>query len=176
MLNTQIGAPIPDSPAAPIIVRRHYVWHAINLQKLQETALAYGMPIVHCKAEVVASHGLSLHQLYSIIQGPKKATRDRVLSLISGAPLMITKTSTIFLCHWSTEPSSSFMGSVTAQINIKLLQLSIFLITCSSDYCQGLMIKAYISLGSLQMWSLFGQSLLNTMQDMVNGRGYSSFL
>ena len=91
MLNTRIGAPIPDSPAAPIIVRRHYVWHAINLQKLQETALAYGMPIVHCKAEVVASHGLSLHQLYSIIQGPKKATGDGVLSLIPGAPLMITK-------------------------------------------------------------------------------------
>ena len=64
MLNTRIGAPIPDSPAAPIIIRRHYVWHAINLQKLQETALAHGMPIVHCKAEVIASHGLSLHQLY----------------------------------------------------------------------------------------------------------------
>ena len=52
MLNTRIGAPIPDSPAAPIIVRRHYVRHAINLQKLQETALAHGMPIVHCKAEM----------------------------------------------------------------------------------------------------------------------------
>jgi len=32
MLNTRIGAPIPDSPAAPIIVRRHYVqdWQSVG--------------------------------------------------------------------------------------------------------------------------------------------------
>ena len=59
ILNMGIGAPIPDSPAAPIIVHRYYVWHTINFQKLQETALAHGMPFIYCKAEVVASNGLS---------------------------------------------------------------------------------------------------------------------
>jgi hypothetical protein len=91
MLNSRIGAPIPHSSAAPIIVRRHYVRHAINLQTLQETAKTHAMPILHCKAEVVANYGLSLHQIYSIIQGPKKAMGDGVLSLIPGSPLMITK-------------------------------------------------------------------------------------
>jgi len=32
-----------------------------------------------------------MHQLYSIIQGPKKAFGDGILSVIPGAPLMITK-------------------------------------------------------------------------------------
>ena len=87
----RIGIPIPDSPAAPIIVRRHYVRHAINAQKLKETAAAHNLPVLHCKAEVVSNHGFSFHQLYSIIQGPKKAFGDGVLSVIPGAPLMITK-------------------------------------------------------------------------------------
>ena len=72
MLNTRIGAPIPDSPLAPIIVRRHYVCHALNLQKLKDTAATNHTSIIHCKAKVVSNHALSMHQLYSIIQGPKK--------------------------------------------------------------------------------------------------------
>jgi hypothetical protein len=91
MLNSRIGAPIPDSPEVPIIVRRHYVRHAINFQKLKEMAAVHGMPVIHCKAEVINNHGLSLHQLYSIIQGPKKALGDSVLTVVPGAPLMITK-------------------------------------------------------------------------------------
>jgi hypothetical protein len=91
MLNSRIGAPIPNMPSAPIIVRRHYVRHALNLQKLKETAAATNTPIIHCKAEVVSNHELSMHQLYSIIQGPKKSFGDGILSVIPGAPLMITK-------------------------------------------------------------------------------------
>ena len=53
MLNSRIGAPIPDSPSAPIIVRQHYVRHALNLQKLKRTAANNGTSIIHCKAEVV---------------------------------------------------------------------------------------------------------------------------
>src|SRR5436190_7597318 len=91
MLNSRIGAPIPDSPSAPIIVRQHYVRHALNLQKLKRTAANNGTSITYCKAEVISNHGLSMHQLYSIIQGPKKAFGDGILSVIPGAPLMITK-------------------------------------------------------------------------------------
>jgi hypothetical protein len=91
MLNSRIGAPIPDSPSAPIIVRRHYVRRALNLQRLKESAATNSTPIIHCKAEVVTNHGLSTHQIYSIIQGPKKTIGDGVLSVIPGAPLMITK-------------------------------------------------------------------------------------
>ena len=91
MLNSRIGIPIPDSSAIPIIVRRHYVRHALNLQRLKETASAHSLPVLHCKAEVISNHGFSLHQLYSIIQGPKKAIGDGILSVIPGAPLMITK-------------------------------------------------------------------------------------
>lgn len=91
MLNSRIGAPIPDSSQAPIIVRRHHVRHAINLQKLQKTVSSHELRIVHCKADIVANHGLSLHQIYSVIQGPKNALADAVLSVIPEAPLMITK-------------------------------------------------------------------------------------
>jgi len=91
MLNSRIGVPIPDSSAAPIIVRRHYVRHAINLQKLKETAASNNSPVLHCKAEVIADHGVSFRQVYSIIQGPKKALGEGVLSVMPGAPLMVTK-------------------------------------------------------------------------------------
>ena len=91
MLNSRIAIPIPDSSVAPIIVRRHYVRHAINLQMLKETASAHSLPVLHCKAEVISNYGFSLHQLYSIIQGPKKAIGDEILSVIPGAPLMISK-------------------------------------------------------------------------------------
>src|SRR5579859_1714795 len=36
LLNSRIGAPIPDSADAPIVVRRHRVRHAINNCKLKE--------------------------------------------------------------------------------------------------------------------------------------------
>ena len=91
MFNSRIVAPIPDSASVPIIVRRHSVRHAINLQRLKESAIKFSMPIIHCKADVIVNHGMSLYQLYSIIQGPKKAFGDGVLSVISGAPLVITK-------------------------------------------------------------------------------------
>jgi ABC-type dipeptide/oligopeptide/nickel transport system ATPase component len=91
MLNSRIGVSIPDSSLAPIIVRRHHVRHALNLQKLQETAASHNISIVHCKADVIANHGLSLHQIYSVIQGPKKTLADAVLSVVPNAPLMITK-------------------------------------------------------------------------------------
>ena len=91
MLNSRIGAPIPDSSQAPIIVRRHHVRHAINLQKLQKTASSHELKIVHCKADIIANHGLSLRQIYSAIQGPKNALADAVLSVIPEAPLMVTK-------------------------------------------------------------------------------------
>src|SRR5947207_5294041 len=91
MLNSRIGAPIADSRAVPITVRRHYVRHALNRQKLKEAATATNTAITHCKATVVSNYGLSMHRLYSIIQGPKKTFGDGILSVIPGAPLMITK-------------------------------------------------------------------------------------
>jgi ATP-dependent DNA helicase PIF1 len=91
MLNSRIGAPIPDSSIAPIIVRRHYVRHALNLQKLEAMAASHRLPLIHCKADIIVNHGFSLRQLHSIIQGPKKALGDGVLSVTIGAPLMVTK-------------------------------------------------------------------------------------
>jgi hypothetical protein len=91
MLNSRIRAPIPDSPSAPIIVRQHFVHYALNLQKLKETVATTNTSITHCKAQVISNHGLSLHQLYFIIQGPKNAFGDGILSVIPGVPLMITK-------------------------------------------------------------------------------------
>src|SRR5437667_7523958 len=55
MLNSRIGAPIPDSPSASIIVHRHYVRHALNLQKLKYTAANNGTSIIYCKAEVASN-------------------------------------------------------------------------------------------------------------------------
>ena len=91
MLNTRIGAPIPDSFSAPIIVRRHSVRHALNVQKLNEVACKQNIPITHCKARITGRKELSIEKAYSIIQGPKNALGDGILSVIPGAPLIITK-------------------------------------------------------------------------------------
>ena len=91
MLNSRSGAPIPDSLSAPIVVRHHSVCHAINVQKLNDIAYTKNLAIIHCKARVIARHGISIENTYSIIQGPKKTLGDAILSLVPGAPLMITK-------------------------------------------------------------------------------------
>jgi len=123
MLNSRIGAPIPDHS---IIVRRHHVRHAINLQKLKDTAVSYGMSIVHCKTEVIANHDLSLHQIYSLIQGPKKALEDEVLSVILGASLMITKNLNylpVSLINEAIVEFYEFCESTMAGINSSIIEL-----------------------------------------------------
>ena len=92
MLNSRIGVPIPNAYSSPIIVRRHSVRHAINLQRLKEMTSNNGLQIVHCKAEISdLKGGFSIKQALQIIYGPKKALGDGVLSLIPGAPVMVTK-------------------------------------------------------------------------------------
>src|SRR5436305_1671682 len=131
MLNSRIGAPIPDHSLAPIIVRRHHVRHAINLQKLKDTAVSYGMSIVHCKTEVIANHDLSLHQIYSLIQGPKKALEDEVLSVILEASLMITKNLNYLpvpLINGAIVEFYEFCESTMTGINSSIIELSQYML------------------------------------------------
>src|SRR5436305_9667397 len=131
MLNNRIDASIPDHSLAPIIVRRHHVRHAINLQKLKDTAVSYGMLIVHCKTEVIANHDLSLHQIYSLIQGPKKALEDEVLSVILEASLMITKNLNYLpvpLINGAIVEFYEFCESTMAGINSSIIELSQYML------------------------------------------------
>ena len=61
MLNSQISAVIPDSVSPPIIVRQHYIYRALNMQKLKETAAINSTLIMHCKAKVISNHSVSMH-------------------------------------------------------------------------------------------------------------------
>jgi len=90
MLISRIGAPIPDDPMIPIIVRRHHVRHAINMQRLKHFSEKAKVPIIHCKAEIIAKMGMSMRQVYRVKQDTK-TLGDAILSLIPGAPLIISQ-------------------------------------------------------------------------------------
>src|SRR5204863_1446807 len=78
--------------------------------------------------------------------------------------------------HCPMELLFNSMGLVERQIERWTLQSLIYHSTCWSNYSQNLMIKLFRSQAFRPMWCLFGQSLLNTMQDMEDGQGYDSSL
>jgi hypothetical protein len=89
LLNSRIGARVPDSSHVPIIVRRQRVRQAINQQKLVHTSKVSNLPIVHCVADIIKTN-MSKHQIYKVKQDTR-TLGDAILSVIPGAPLMITK-------------------------------------------------------------------------------------
>jgi PIF1 helicase. len=97
LLNNRVGAPIPDTALVPTIVRRQRVRHSINLQRLRHaSSKAADLPIVHCKADIIRSRRMPLHLIYRVKQD-SKTLGDAILSVIPGAPLMVTKNTNRFL-------------------------------------------------------------------------------
>jgi hypothetical protein len=141
-----------------VLVPQNTIRHALNLQKLKETTATTDTLITHCKAEVISNHGLSVHQLYSIIQGSKKAFGDGILSVIPRALLMITKNLNQLLIPLVNEAIVEFYrfsGSTNVDGTSKSLT---FLSICSLNY-NLTMKKSFTFLGFLLMWSPSGQNL-----------------
>ena len=91
LLRSRIGAPIPGASDAPIVVRRHQIRHALNLEKLHAAASLTNTLITYCMARIIKKRGMSTELVYKLRMGNKNVQGDAVLALIPGAPLQLTK-------------------------------------------------------------------------------------
>ena len=57
LLNTRVGASIPSHLDLPVIVRRHKLRHAINIEKIHQLSQETGLPIIYCIANVLKREG-----------------------------------------------------------------------------------------------------------------------
>jgi len=91
MLNSRVGAPLDCPASTPIIVRRHKLHNALNKEKLQEASQAFNVPITHCIAHITKHNQMSLSEAYGVKGGHAKVKGDGILSVIHGAPLLVTQ-------------------------------------------------------------------------------------
>jgi hypothetical protein len=91
MLNSRIGAPLECPTSIPIVVRRHRLRDALNKERLQVASHASDVPITHCLADIKTRTKMSRSEVYNIKGGRSKVKGDGILSVIPGAPLMITE-------------------------------------------------------------------------------------
>jgi len=90
MLNSRIGAPLECPTSIPIIVRRHKLRDALNNETLQVASQTSDVPITHCLADIKSRTKMSRSEVYNVKGGRSKVKGDGILSVIPGAPLMIT--------------------------------------------------------------------------------------
>jgi hypothetical protein len=90
MLNSRIGAPLQCSTSIPIVIRRHRLRDALNKERLQGVSQASDVPITHCLANITSRTKVSLSEVYNIKGERSKVKGDGILSVIPGAPPMIT--------------------------------------------------------------------------------------
>ena len=90
LLNSRIGALLPNLSNVPIIVRRHSLRNSINHQKLFALSETTDIPITYCVATILDKHNMSLDEIYQI-KSDSKTPGDAILTLLPGCPLMITK-------------------------------------------------------------------------------------
>ena len=91
LLNSRIGAPLPDSATITIIVRRNELRHALNLRRLRYVSHSRRTKVTYCVAKEKSRTGVSRSQIYRLRVGHKNVKGDAILPLIYDAPLMITK-------------------------------------------------------------------------------------
>src|SRR5947199_1411996 len=91
MLNSRIGAPLECPTFISIVVRRHRLRDALNKERLQVASQASDVPIIHCLADIKTRTKMSRSEVYNIKGGRSKVKGDGILSVIPGAPLMITE-------------------------------------------------------------------------------------
>jgi hypothetical protein len=66
LLQSRIGAPLPQSALVPIIVRRNSLRQAINDRKLRLMTEITGSPITYCIAKVIKKYGMSTTEVRQI--------------------------------------------------------------------------------------------------------------
>jgi hypothetical protein len=91
LLNSRVCAPLNASTTIPIVVRRHKLRSAINSCKLQQASERSSVPMTHCLAKITNRSKLSLTDVYSLKGGTSKIKGDGILSVVSGAPLIINQ-------------------------------------------------------------------------------------
>ena len=91
MLNSRIGASLECPTSIPIVIHRHRLHDALNKERLQVASQASDVPITHCLANIKIHTKMSGSEVYNIKGGRSKVKGDGILSVIPGAPLMITE-------------------------------------------------------------------------------------
>ena len=91
LLQSRIGAHLPQSAPVSIIVRRNLLRQAINDRKLHLMSEITGTPITYCVADVISKSGMSMTEARQIKAGNNDALGDGILGLLPGSPLMIMK-------------------------------------------------------------------------------------
>lgn len=91
MLNSRVGASLECPASIPIVVRRHSLRDALNKERLQKASQASDIPITHCLANIKSRAKMSLSEAYNVKGGRSKVQGDGILSVIPGAPLLITQ-------------------------------------------------------------------------------------
>jgi hypothetical protein len=72
LLQSRIGAPLPESAPIAIIVRRNSLLQAINDRKLHLTSEMTGTPITYCIADVIDKGDMSMAEVRQIKTGDFK--------------------------------------------------------------------------------------------------------
>ena len=91
LLNSRVCAPLESPTSIPIVVRRHNLRDAINKERLNESSRTSNLRITHCLAKITNRRKMSLPDVYNLKGGRSAIKADGILSVIPGAPLMITK-------------------------------------------------------------------------------------
>ena len=97
LLNTRVGVPIPSHLDLPVIVRRHNLRHAINIEKIHQVSQETGVPIIYCVANVLKREGgISMDAaLAARYSASGSVVGDAILPILPGTPLMLTQNSNI---------------------------------------------------------------------------------
>ena len=106
LLNSRVGAPLPDSAAVTIIVRRHELRHALNLKRVHYLSESTGTPVTYCVARERSRIGISHSQVYTLRVGHNNIKGDAILPLIPGAPLMVTQNIDRPLGRWPSNKTN----------------------------------------------------------------------
>ena len=91
LLYSRIGAPLPDSTAVTMIVRRNELRHALNLRRLFYLSEFSGTSITYCIAKIKSRIGVPRSKIYKLRVGNKNVKGDAILPFIPGVLLMITE-------------------------------------------------------------------------------------
>jgi len=91
MLNSRVGASLECPASMLMVVCCHNLRDALNKERLQKASQSSDIPITHCLANIKSRAKMSLLEAYNVKGGRSKVQGDGMLSVIPGAPLLITK-------------------------------------------------------------------------------------
>src|SRR5436190_17540871 len=91
MLNSRISTSLECPTSIPIVIHCHRLCDALNKERLQVASQVSDVPITHCLADIKTRTKMSRSEVYNVKGGRSNVKGDGILSVIPGAPLMITE-------------------------------------------------------------------------------------